>query len=79
MDSKGYLSVPELAVRYGCSQDYIRESIEKGLIPGVAKLGPMWMIPVSAAGAFIARKQQRELFRIRKRRGVPDQPGKSGA
>jgi hypothetical protein len=80
MEREGMIGVPELALRCKVSADYIRQCIEKGLIPGAFKVGWIWIIPESGAGAFIARRQQRELFRIRRKKGeIPDQPGKLGA
>lgn len=40
-----YMSAPEAAVKWGISERRVQKLCEENRIPGVSKLGYMWLIP----------------------------------
>ena len=43
-----YMSAPEAAVKWGISERRVQKLCEENRIPGVSKLGYMWLIPKDA-------------------------------
>lgn len=43
-----YMSAPEAAVKWGISERRVQKLCEENRIPGVSKLGYMWLIPKGA-------------------------------
>lgn len=46
--SMEYMSCPEAAVKWGISERRVQKLCEAGRIPGVSKIGYMWLIPKDA-------------------------------
>ena len=42
------MSCPEAAVKWGISERWVQKLCEAGRIPGVSKIGYMWLIPKDA-------------------------------
>ena len=42
------MSCPEAAVKWGISERRVQKLCEAGRIPGVSKIGYMWLIPKNA-------------------------------
>lgn len=58
------ISTIELAQRAGIRSDTVREYIEKGKLPGVVKVGRVYVVPREVAQAWLDQRQAR-LFRMR--------------
>ncbi|HBF2475135.1 TPA: helix-turn-helix domain-containing protein [Clostridioides difficile] len=43
-----YMSCPEVAKKWGISERRVQKLCEESRIPGVSKLGYMWLIPKNA-------------------------------
>lgn len=43
-----YMSAPEAAAKWGISERRVQKLCEENRIPGVSKLGYMWLIPKDA-------------------------------
>ena len=43
-----YMSCPEAAKKWGISERRVQRLCEDGRIPGISKIGNMWLIPKSA-------------------------------
>ena len=57
-----YMSAPEAAVKWGISERRVQKLCEENRIPGVSKLGYMWLIPKGAKKPIDGRtKQGKEL------------------
>ena len=57
-----YMSAPEAAVKWGISERRVQKICEGNRIPGVSKLGYMWLIPKDAQKPIDGRtKQGKEL------------------
>lgn len=52
-----YISVPEVAKKWGISERRVQKLCEENRIPNVSKFGHMWMIPKDADKPFDARRK----------------------
>lgn len=53
-----YMSAPEAAVKWGISERRVQKLCEGNRIPGVSKLGYMWLIPKDAQKPIDGRTKQ---------------------
>lgn len=53
-----YMSCPEAAKKWGISERRVQILCSKNRIPGVSKLGYMWLIPKDAEKPFDMRKKK---------------------
>ena len=53
-----YMSCPEAAKKWGISERRVQILCSENRIPGVSKLGYMWLIPKNAEKPFDMRKKQ---------------------
>ena len=53
-----YMSAPEAAVKWGISERRVQKLCEGNRIPGVSKLGYMWLIPKDAEKPIDGRTKQ---------------------
>lgn len=53
-----YISAPEAAKKWGISERRVQKLCEENRIPGVSKLGYMWLIPKKAEKPTDRRKKQ---------------------
>ena len=56
-----YMSCPEAAKKWGISERRVQILCSENLIPGVSKLGYMWLIPKNAEKPFDMRKKQHKM------------------
>lgn len=55
-----YMSAPEAAKKWGISEGRVQILCSQGCIPGVSKLGYMWLIPQSAEKPIDKRRKENE-------------------
>lgn len=53
-----YMSAPEAAIKWGISERRVQKLCEGNRIPGVSKLGYMWLIPKEAEKPIDGRTKQ---------------------
>lgn len=53
-----YISSPEAAKKWGISERRVQKLCEENRIPGVSKLGYMWLIPKTAVKPIDGRTKQ---------------------
>lgn len=56
-----YMSCPEAAKKWGISERRVQILCSENRIPGVSKLGYMWLIPKNAEKPFDMRKKQHKM------------------
>ena len=56
-----YMSCPEAAEKWGISERRVQILCSQNRIPGVSKLGYMWLIPKNAEKPFDMRKKQHKM------------------
>ena len=56
-----YVSCAEVAAKWGISERRVQKLCEGERIPGVSKLGYMWLIPKNAEKPFDMRKKQHKM------------------
>lgn len=61
-----YMSCPEAAKKWGISERRVQILCSENRIPGVSKLGYMWLIPKNAEKPFDMRKKQQNADTINK-------------
>ena len=54
-----YMSCPEAAMKWGISERRVQRLCEDNRIPGVSKLGNMWLIPKDAVKPADRRRKNR--------------------
>lgn len=52
-----YMSCPEAAKKWGISERRVQKLCEDNRIPGISKIGYMWLIPKEAKKPIDARKK----------------------
>ncbi len=58
-----YMSCPEAAKKWGISERRVQILCSENRIPGVSKLGYMWLIPKNAEKPFDMRKKHHKIPR----------------
>lgn len=56
-----YISCPEAAKKWGISERRVQRLCEDNRIPGISKIGYMWLIPKNAKKPFDERKKKNQL------------------
>jgi len=56
-----YISCPEAAKKWGISERRVQRLCEDNRIPGISKIGYMWLIPKNAKKPFDGRKKKNQL------------------
>lgn len=64
---EGYMSIKEIAEKWSLSPRRVRAMCADGLIPGAAKLGKEWAIPVNAERPVDGRITSGEFINWRKK------------
>lgn len=54
-----YMSAPEAAKKWGISERRVQILCSQGRVPGVSKLGYMWLIPQNAEKPIDKRRKER--------------------
>ena len=57
-----YMSCPEAAIKWKISERRVQKLCEENRIPGVSKIGNMWLIPKDAKKPTDARKKKAKTF-----------------
>lgn len=55
-----YMSAPEAAKKWGISERRVQILCRQGRVPGVSKLGYMWLIPKEAEKPIDKRRKENE-------------------
>lgn len=55
-----YISCPKAAMKWGISERRVQKLCEESRIPGVSKIGYMWLIPENAQKPADARRKGRK-------------------
>ena len=56
-----YMSCPEAAQKWGISERRVQRLCEDGRIPGVSKIGYMWLIPKDAKKPADGRRKENKV------------------
>ena len=56
-----YMSCPEAAKKWGISERRVQKLCEDNRIPGISKIGYMWLIPKDAEKPFDGRRKRRNI------------------
>ena len=59
-DTPRQMTVGELAKQAGVSEQYIRQILAEGKIPGAYKLGHIWAISKAAADRWLEQRRRKE-------------------
>ena len=65
-----YISAPEAAKKWGISERRVQKLCEDNRIPGISKIGYMWLIPKDAKKPADRRRKEQPL-------PIPQERGKS--
>ena len=57
-----YMSCPEAAIKWKISERRVKKLCEENRIPGVSKIGYMWLLPKDAKKPTDARKKKAKTF-----------------
>ena len=57
-----YMSCPEAAIKWKNSERRVQKLCEENRIPGVSKIGYMWLLPKDAKKPTDARKKKAKTF-----------------
>ena len=58
-----YMSCPEAAIKWKISERRVQKLCEENRIPGVSKIGYMWLLPKDAKKPTDARKKRQKLLK----------------